>query len=423
MTSVMCSRLNLSLMFFGLVIEIDVYFSFTLYSLRDSSLYQIWISFLANKFGGKYLFGGGIFLTGVFTLLTPLCARWSVYLLIAIRVFEGFFEGVTYPSIHAIWSKWAPPQERTKLATFAFSGSYVGTVISLPLSGALADSRAGWPAIFYVFGSIAVVWFLLWCFIVSESPAMHPTISNQELEYIQGNIGYTDEQTQNIKPPWCSILTSPAVWAIVAAHVAENWGFYTWLTELPTFMKHVLNFSLSQSGFLAALPYLVMAIVVMISGQIADSLRSKIKVSTERVRKIFTCGAFLCQLIFMIAAGFTRTAVACITSLTLAVGFGGFAWGGFSVNHLDIAPQYASILMGISNTFATLPGIISPGLTSLIVEDKSNPSQWQVVFFLAAGIYLVGAVIYGIFASGSRQKWAEVPTGYIPHRTELEHVH
>lgn len=28
----------------------------------------------------------------------------------------------------------------------------------------------------------------------------------------------------------------------------------------------------------------------------------------------------------------------------------------FRVNHLDIAPGHASVLMGISNTFATIPG-------------------------------------------------------------------
>lgn len=38
-----------------------------------------------------------------------------------------------------------------------------------------------------------------------------------------------------------------------------------------------------------------------------------------------------------------------------------------SVNHLDIAPQHASILMGLSNTFATLPGILSPIISGYIV--------------------------------------------------------
>lgn len=41
-----------------------------------------------------------------------------------------------------------------------------------------------------------------------------------------------------------------------------------------------------------------------------------------------------------------------------------------SANHLDIAPDYASVLLGISNTFGTIPGIVSPLLTSYIVDKK-----------------------------------------------------
>lgn len=41
-----------------------------------------------------------------------------------------------------------------------------------------------------------------------------------------------------------------------------------------------------------------------------------------------------------------------------------------SVNHLDIAPQFASVIMGISNTIATLPGMVSPAITGFIVQNK-----------------------------------------------------
>ncbi len=58
---------------------------------------------------------------------------------------------MTYPSIHAIWARWAPPLERSRLAAVAFSGSYVGTVIALPMSGLLAEN-INWEAIFYFFG-------------------------------------------------------------------------------------------------------------------------------------------------------------------------------------------------------------------------------------------------------------------------------
>jgi len=47
----------------------------------------------------------------------------------------------------------------------------------------------------------------------------------------------------------------------------------------------------------------------------------------------------------------------------------------FSINPLDIAPQYASIILGISNTFATVPGIVSPMLAGIIVQNKVSYTQ------------------------------------------------
>lgn len=44
---------------------------------------------LAELFGGKWIFGIGILVTSIFTLLTPIAAKYSVYALIGVRVFEG----------------------------------------------------------------------------------------------------------------------------------------------------------------------------------------------------------------------------------------------------------------------------------------------------------------------------------------------
>ena len=48
----------------------------------------------------------------------------------------------------------------------------------------------------YFAGLVSVVWFVCWCYFVSESPAEHPTISKAEVTYIQSSIGYTNQQTQ-----------------------------------------------------------------------------------------------------------------------------------------------------------------------------------------------------------------------------------
>ena len=51
---------------------------------------------------------------------------------------------------------------------------------------------------------------------------------------------------QKYDTPWFAIFTSPAVWGIIVAHFCNNWGFYTFLTCLPSYFKEVLNFSISQ---------------------------------------------------------------------------------------------------------------------------------------------------------------------------------
>ncbi|XP_063531911.1 vesicular glutamate transporter 1 isoform X2 [Cydia strobilella] len=358
---------------------------------------------LAAKIGGNRMFAIGIGATSLLTLFTPPLAHTSTSLLIAVRVVEGLFEGVTYPCIHAVWSRWAPSEERARLATFAFSGSYAGTVVSMPLCSLLAH-YTGWPGIFYVFGIMGLVWTTVWWLVVKESPEKDPRISPAELKYIQDSRGTQAIEGSKIRHPWRAMLTSGPVWAIVMAHFSENWGFYTLLTFLPTFMQDVFKFETSATGWLSAVPYLAMAIILQVAGHLADWVLRKGYMSRTNVRKLFNCGAFLAQTIFMVAASYASTVTGCLVNLTIAVGLGGFAWSGFSVNHLDIAPPHASVLMGLSNTVATLPGIISPPLAGSIVTDKTA-EQWRVVFFISSAIYLLGAIVYGFLCSAERQPW------------------
>ncbi|KAK4879138.1 hypothetical protein RN001_007284 [Aquatica leii] len=366
-------------------------------------LTQLIGGWIATTLGGKRVFGIGIAVTAALTIVTPFAAKQNYYLLLAVRIIEGIFEGVTYPCMHAVWSKWAPPLERSRLATIGFSGSYFGTVIAMPVCAVLAD-KFGWETIFYVFGVVGLLWFVCWWVIVAETPSQDRFISKYELNYIKESLG-NQVTTGKVKHPWKSILTSMPVWAIVVGHFSENWGFYTLLTQLPTFMKDVLQFNLGTTGFVSAIPYLAISITMQFAGHLADWLQMKGIFTTTQVRKIFNCGAYISQTVFMLAAAYLLTPVGTTICLTLAVGLGGFAWAGFGVNHLDIAPQHAGILMGLSNTFASLPGILSPIITGYIVTTPSE-FEWQIVFFIGSAIYLFGCVFYGIFASGTLQPWA-----------------
>uniref|UniRef100_A0A3P9H8S6 Sialin n=1 Tax=Oryzias latipes TaxID=8090 RepID=A0A3P9H8S6_ORYLA len=367
-------------------------------------LTQIPGGYMAGRFGAKWLMGFGILGTAVFTLLTPLAADLGASYLIAVRVLEGIGEGVSFPAMYTMWAAWAPPLERSRLLTISYLGAQLGTVISLPVSGQICF-YLGWTYVFYIFGIIGLVWFVLWAFFVFDSPNTHPRISERERLYI------TNSLKNELSPsagfiPWRAILTSRPLLAIVVAHFSYNWTFYTLLTLLPTYMNDILGFSIQQNGMLSALPYVGCALFAVVSGQIADYLRETCLYPTVTVRKCFSLIGMIGPALFLVAAGF----IGCdytlaVTFLTLSSSLGGVSASGFNINHLDIAPSYAGILLGITNTFATIPGMVGPVIARALTQHNTI-AEWQVVFYIAAAINVVGALFYSVFGRGTVQPWA-----------------
>ena len=153
----------------------------------------------------------------------------------------------------------------------------------------------------------------------------------------------------------------------------------------------------------------MITVIVPIGGHFADNFRKTNRFTTTQVRKLFNCGGFGMEALFLIIMANTSSNFVAMGCLILAVGFSGFAISGFNVNHLDIAPRYASILMGISNGFGTLAGMFCPIVTEKFTYNKSS-EEWSNVFELAGTIHLCGVIFYGIFASGELQAWGEPPS-------------
>lgn len=206
---------------------------------------------IASRIGGKWVFGIGMLVTAVFSLVTPWAANMGLHYLVAVRILQGLGEGVTNPSMHALLAQWVPPLERSILGAFVYAGTQIGTVIALPVSGWLLDNEegnmftSGWPSVFYLFGILGIVWFVFWALLVYDSPNVHPRISVEEVLYIQS--GSKNAVAKTFKgTPWKKLLTSPPVLAILVVQTGHGWGLYTMLTELPTYMDDVLHFDIKS---------------------------------------------------------------------------------------------------------------------------------------------------------------------------------
>uniref|UniRef100_A0A8C9WCZ1 Solute carrier family 17 member 8 n=1 Tax=Scleropages formosus TaxID=113540 RepID=A0A8C9WCZ1_SCLFO len=369
---------------------------------------QIPGGFISNKLAANRVFGAAILLTSLLNMFIPSAARVHYGCVMFVRILQGLVEGVTYPACHGMWSKWAPPLERSRLATTSFCGSYAGAVIAMPLAGVLVQ-YVGWPSVFYIYGVFGMIWYTFWFLLAYSSPAEHPTISQEEKTYIESSIGEGANllcATEKFKTPWRHFFTSMPVYAIIVANFCRSWTFYLLLISQPAYFEEVFGFPISKVGILSAVPHMVMTIVVPIGGQLADFLRSRKILSTTTVRKIMNCGGFGMEATLLLVVGFSHTRGVAISFLILAVGFSGFAISGFNVNHLDIAPRYASILMGISNGVGTLSGMVCPLIVGALTKHKTR-LEWQNVFVIAAVVHYTGVVFYAIFASGEKQDWAD----------------
>ncbi|NXW73280.1 VGLU3 protein, partial [Hirundo rustica] len=368
---------------------------------------QIPGGFISNKLAANRVFGAAIFLTSTLNMIIPSAARVHYGCVMFVRILQGLVEGVTYPACHGMWSKWAPPLERSRLATTSFCGSYAGAVVAMPLAGVLVQ-YIGWSSVFYIYGMFGIIWYAFWLLHAYESPAVHPTITSEERIYIETSIGEGASlaNASKFSTPWKRFFTSMPVYAIIVANFCRSWTFYLLLISQPAYFEEVFGFAISKVGLLSAVPHMVMTIIVPIGGQLADFLRSRKILTTTTVRKVMNCGGFGMEATLLLVVGYSHTKGVAISFLVLAVGFSGFAISGFNVNHLDIAPRYASILMGISNGVGTLSGMVCPLIVGAMTKHKTR-EEWQNVFLIAALVHYTGVIFYAIFASGEKQEWAD----------------
>ena len=363
---------------------------------------------MAENYGYKRVYGYGLFCTGLLCFASPMVAKVNAWAFMLLRVFQGIFEGVTYPALFAMTARWIPLKERNLFIARSFSGSVFGLIITYPMCGMLIVSH-GWESAFYVIGAITTVWFIFWQFLVFDKPDQHPRIAQEELDYIQNEL----HDTLNEKPkpiPWKSILMSVPFWGMVISDCGSCWGMITLGSNGPTYLKYMLGVDIKTNGLLSGLPYLVRYIGGLFHGAIADFFVSHGILSVLSVRRIFNSICMCGPAISMFILAFPPYGTECNVALTIAIiciGFffnGGMAAGHFS-SPVDLTPNYAGSLFGITNTISG--GVLGFGVPVLIgmISTEMTFSSWTIIFGLASVIYVVTNVFYFFMISGEIQKW------------------
>jgi ACS family sodium-dependent inorganic phosphate cotransporter len=121
--------------------------------------------------------------------------------------------------------------------------------------------------------------------------------------------------------------------------------------------------------------------------------------SAAFVRKLMQTIALVGGAVFMLLLTRAATPAEAVVIMCFATATSACAMSGFAPNCFDVAPKYADVIWGISNTFATLPGIVGIYITGWLVD---RTGAFAAPFVLTAGVSLFGAAFYLIFGSGRR---------------------
>jgi ACS family sodium-dependent inorganic phosphate cotransporter len=311
-----------------------------------------------------------------------------------VRILMGLGEGVNFPSIQSLAARWIPAGERSRVMGFILSGVSLGSIIAFPMATWIMAS-IGWRWVFYLFGLLGLVWCAFWVWLAVNTPEEHKTISPKELKSIL-------DDRPKIPPvkkvPWKGLLSKPSVWALIINHFCVSWGFFMFLTWLPTYLIRAHGFSIKEMGVYSMLPYLTMVVGSNATGWAADYLIKRYG-NITLIRKIFHTISLVGASILLIFLAQATGKITVLLLISSALGLMSMTGSTTGPNSMDIAPRYSGTIMGMQTTAGNIAGIIVPLVVGWLVAATG---QWSLIFYIAAAIMLFAVIVWNLFASGKQ---------------------
>ncbi|CAH8529586.1 unnamed protein product [Dicrocoelium dendriticum] len=226
---------------------------------------------------------------------------------------------------------------------------------------------------------------------------------------------------RRMKLPILSIISSLPVWAFTVVIIGFDWNSYTLLTSIPSYMREVLYFDISENAGLSALPYTAVWFGQLWFGWLSDRLLSRNVFSLNVVRRLMTSVGMFGPGVVMIAISFFdcryKYVVVALFTFGLVLNSGMFAGG--LLNPIEISPRHSGIIFSAANTLSALTGVAAPLVVDVLTPQHTY-SQWRNVFYVGAAVYFATGLFFVCFSSSTIQLWAVVPEDRLDD-AELNH--
>ncbi|XP_021753956.1 probable anion transporter 3, chloroplastic [Chenopodium quinoa] len=354
---------------------------------------------IADRLGGARVMAWGAGLWSLATLLTPWAANHSAATLLAVRALFGLAEGVAFPSMNILLSRWFPIHERARAVGISMAGFQLGNVVGLCLTPILM-SVVGISGPFVLFSSLGLLWLVAWAYGVGSDPRNSRFVSKLEVQLIEAGkaVDTSHSNGKNHRLPIGLLLSKRPFWAILLANIINNWGYFVLLSWMPIYFNTVLNVNLREAAWFSAIPWGVMAVSSFVAGSASDYL-TKAGYSLVFVRKMMQSIGFIGPGLSLLCLNYVKTPGVASVVLTVALSLSSFSQAGYFLNVQDIAPYSTGLVHGITNAAGTLAAIISTIGAGYFVEWLGS---FKAFLTLTAMLYFAAIIFYNLFATAER---------------------
>ncbi|XP_031828741.1 putative inorganic phosphate cotransporter [Nomia melanderi] len=364
--------------------------------------------YFADRFNTKNILLICVLGNAILTILVPVAAQELIVLYI-VRFLTGLVSSANLPLVNVLVGKWVVYEEKSMWVGIIYAGTSLGTVISIFTSGMILDAL-GWEAVFYIHGTLPLIWCVVFYLFFADSPELQKYITEKERQLITTAYGHRSPKSTSMKIPWKQIFTSVPFLSLLFTNTFGNFCWYFLLTQLPLYMNKILRFDIKSNATLSSLPYLINAITNPLLGKALDWGRQNKYWSQTTARKIavfISCipPSLLLIIVMYIGCDSVGSTVLLILSIVLC----GAIFMGHLCNQNDLAPNYAGILMGITNTPGTISAFILPALVGAFMENGHTMARWRYIFWINIIAQLLAFVVFVLTGSGEIQEWNNPP--------------
>lgn len=215
-------------------------------------------------FWSLILWGGLASATGMIT---------NVNLLIVIRFALGVVESAVMPAMLVFNAHWFTNKERSRANTFLILGN-PATVLWMSIISGYLVTAVGWRWMFIIEGMPAIIWAFVWWKVVQDKPSQAKWLTDAEKQALEDELEREQAGMKQVKN-YREAFRSSTVIKLSLQYFFWSIGVYGFVMWLPSIIAKAPNMTMVSTGWLAAVPYLLAVILMLVTSFFSDKMQSR----------------------------------------------------------------------------------------------------------------------------------------------------